>query len=133
MHSALTRLCREQLLYFKYFRRSRRYIFRCNLTSGGVLRARGCTISSTRSADGFGQLGYTAGDPKSVTRTPRSGDITSHYPAPEIEELLEATNRVCEGGPRNSRTHNPEKKNDLEIAVSKPFVLAHIFGSGGRI
>ena len=25
----------------------------------------------------------------------RNGDITSHYSAPEIEELLEAANRVC--------------------------------------
>jgi len=26
----------------------------------------------------------------------RNGDITTHYSAPELEELLEATNRVCE-------------------------------------
>jgi hypothetical protein len=25
----------------------------------------------------------------------KNGDITSHYSAPEIEELLEAVNRVC--------------------------------------
>jgi hypothetical protein len=25
----------------------------------------------------------------------KNGDITSHYSAPEIEELLEAANRVC--------------------------------------
>ena len=27
----------------------------------------------------------------------RNGDITSHYSAPELAELLEAENRVCEG------------------------------------
>ena len=27
----------------------------------------------------------------------RNGDITSHYSAPELEELIEAANRVCEG------------------------------------
>jgi len=27
----------------------------------------------------------------------RNGDITSHYSAPEIAELLEAANRVCTG------------------------------------
>lgn len=27
----------------------------------------------------------------------KNGDITSHYSAPEIEELLEAANRVCQG------------------------------------
>lgn len=26
----------------------------------------------------------------------RNGDITTHYSAPELEELLEAVNRVCE-------------------------------------
>ncbi len=29
----------------------------------------------------------------------RNGDITSHYSAPEIEELLVAVNRVCEVNP----------------------------------
>jgi len=32
----------------------------------------------------------------------RNGDITSHYSAPEIEELLAAANRVCEVNPRKS-------------------------------
>jgi hypothetical protein len=27
----------------------------------------------------------------------KNGDITTHYSAPELEELIEATNRVCEG------------------------------------
>jgi hypothetical protein len=27
----------------------------------------------------------------------RNGDITSHYSAPELEELIEAANRVCSG------------------------------------
>jgi hypothetical protein len=26
----------------------------------------------------------------------RNGDITTHYSAPELEELLEAANKVCE-------------------------------------
>jgi hypothetical protein len=27
----------------------------------------------------------------------RNGDITTHYSAPELEELIEAANRVCDG------------------------------------
>jgi integrase len=27
----------------------------------------------------------------------RNGDITTHYSAPELEELIEAANRVCNG------------------------------------
>ena len=27
----------------------------------------------------------------------KNGDITTHYSAPELEELIEAANRVCEG------------------------------------
>jgi hypothetical protein len=42
----------------------------------------------------------------------RNGGITSHYSAPEIEELLAAANRVCEFNPR---TDNSETKNRLEI------------------
>ena len=41
----------------------------------------------------------------------RNGDITSHYSAPEIEELLEAANRVCAVQSRNDFA---EKKNGLE-------------------
>lgn len=29
----------------------------------------------------------------------KNGDITSHYSAPEIDELLEAANRVCRSSP----------------------------------
>jgi len=32
----------------------------------------------------------------------RRDNITSHYSAPEIEELLAAANRVCEVNPRKS-------------------------------
>ncbi len=32
----------------------------------------------------------------------RNGDITSHYSAPEIEELLEAVNKVCGGNSRKT-------------------------------
>ena len=32
----------------------------------------------------------------------RNGDITSHYSAPEISDLLEATNRVCRVNSRNN-------------------------------
>ena len=32
----------------------------------------------------------------------KNGDITSHYSAPELGELLEASNRVCGGGSRKS-------------------------------
>jgi hypothetical protein len=35
----------------------------------------------------------------------RNGDITSHYSAPELAELLEAANRVCEG--RSGKTSAP--------------------------
>jgi len=27
----------------------------------------------------------------------KNGDITTHYSAPELEELIEAANRVCKG------------------------------------
>ncbi len=44
----------------------------------------------------------------------RNGDITSHYLAPEIEELLEAANRICAVQSRNDFAEN---KNGLEIAL----------------
>ena len=40
----------------------------------------------------------------------RNGDITSHYSAPEIEELLEAANHACAVQSRNDFA---EKKNQL--------------------
>ena len=38
----------------------------------------------------------------------RNGDITTHYSAPELEELIEAANRVCDG---KSGTGCTEAKN----------------------
>ena len=46
----------------------------------------------------FGRRLRAAGIPletRKVLLGHRNGDITSHYSAPEIEELLEAANRVC--------------------------------------
>ena len=48
----------------------------------------------------FGRRLRAAGVPletRKVLLGHRNGDITSHYSAPELEELLEAANRVCEG------------------------------------
>ncbi|MDO8810556.1 MAG: tyrosine-type recombinase/integrase, partial [Gallionella sp.] len=46
----------------------------------------------------FGRRLRAAGVPletRKVLLGHKNGDITSHYSAPEIDELLEATNRVC--------------------------------------
>jgi integrase len=53
----------------------------------------------------FGRRLRAAGVPletRKVLLGHRNGDITSHYSAPEIEELLEAANRVCGMGSRKS-------------------------------
>ena len=50
----------------------------------------------------FGRRLRAAGVPLETRRVllgHRNGDITSHYSAPEIEELLTAANRVCEVNP----------------------------------
>jgi hypothetical protein len=38
----------------------------------------------------------TAAPPTKVLLGHRNGDITTHYPAPELEALIEAANRVCD-------------------------------------
>ena len=53
----------------------------------------------------FGRRLRAAGVPletRKVLLGHRNGDITSHYSAPEIEELLEAANRVCGGKSRKT-------------------------------
>ena len=48
----------------------------------------------------FGRRLRAAGVPvetRKVLLGHRNGDITTHYSAPELEGLLEAANRVCEG------------------------------------
>lgn len=53
----------------------------------------------------FGRRLRAAGVPletRKILLGHRNGDITSHYSAPEIEELLEAVNRVCETKSRKS-------------------------------
>ncbi len=53
----------------------------------------------------FGRRLRAAGVPletRKVLLGHRDGDITSHYSAPEIEELREAENRVCDGGSRKT-------------------------------
>ena len=47
----------------------------------------------------FGRRLRAAGVPleaRKVLLVHRNGDITTHYSAPELEELIEAANRVCE-------------------------------------
>ncbi len=47
----------------------------------------------------FGRRLRAAGVPvetRKVLLGHRNGDITTHYSAPELEELLEAANRVCD-------------------------------------
>ncbi|MGB5640653.1 MAG: tyrosine-type recombinase/integrase, partial [Sedimenticolaceae bacterium] len=53
----------------------------------------------------FGRRLRAAGVPletRKVLLGHRNGDITSHYSAPEIEELLDAANRVCGGESRKT-------------------------------
>jgi len=48
----------------------------------------------------FGRPLRAAGVPletRKILRGHKKGDITTHYSAPELEELIEAANRVCEG------------------------------------
>ena len=48
----------------------------------------------------FGRRLRAAGVPletRKILLGHRNGDITSHYSAPELEELIEAANRVCGG------------------------------------
>ena len=61
----------------------------------------------------FGRRLRAAGVPletRKVLLGHKNGDITSHYSAPEIEELLEAANRVCRAKSGNDLA---EKKNRL--------------------
>jgi integrase len=54
----------------------------------------------------FGRRLRAAGVPletRKVLLGHRNGDITTHYSAPELEELLEAANRVCEESPAKLR------------------------------
>jgi integrase len=47
----------------------------------------------------FGRRLRAAGIPQETRKVllgHRNGDITTHYSAPELEELIEAANRVCE-------------------------------------
>ena len=63
----------------------------------------------------FGRRLRAAGVPletRKVLLGHRNGDITSHYSAPELEELLEAANRVCAVQSRNDFS---EKKNGQEF------------------
>ncbi len=53
----------------------------------------------------FGRRLRAAGVPlktRKVLLGHKNGDITSHYSAPELAELLEAANRVCGGESRKS-------------------------------
>lgn len=53
----------------------------------------------------FGRRLRAAGVPletRKVLLGHKSGDITTHYSGPELEELLEAANRVCGNGSRKS-------------------------------
>ena len=48
----------------------------------------------------FGRRLRAAGVPletRKILLGHKNGDITTHYSAPELEELIEAANRVCEG------------------------------------
>jgi len=54
----------------------------------------------------------------------KNGDITSHYSVPEIDELLEAANRVCQ---QKSGNGFAEKKNRL-AHYCQPIDLIVYFG-----
>jgi integrase len=64
----------------------------------------------------FGRRLRAAGVPletRKVLLGHRNGDITTHYSTPELEELLEAANRVCE---EKSGTGCVETKNGYRVA-----------------
>ncbi len=57
----------------------------------------------------------------------RNGDITTHYSAPELEELLAAVNKVCEeksGRPFPVSSHVPNNPL-IELAFSTRTVLGY--------
>ena len=69
----------------------------------------------------FGRRLRAAGVPletRKVLLGHRNGDITTHYSAPEIEELLESVNRVCES---RSRKNPAGYENELVIVASCVF------------
>ena len=48
-----------------------------------------------------------------------NGDITTHYSAPELAELIEAANRVCEDKSRKSPALcNDEKKSGYRVTAT---------------
>ena len=61
-----------------------------------------CDLTQVRVHDlkhTFGRRLRAAGVPNETRKVllgHRNGDITTHYSAPELEELIEAANRVCE-------------------------------------
>ena len=66
----------------------------------------------------FGRRLRAAGVPleaRKVLLVHRNGDITTHYSAPELEELLEAANRVCvrKSGTGFAKTKNGYRKDQI--------------------
>lgn len=62
-------------------------------SAGGLVQVRVHDLKHT-----FGRRLRAAGVPletRKVLLGHRNGDITTHYSAPELEELIEATGRVC--------------------------------------
>ena len=71
----------------------------------------------------FGRRLRAAGVPletRKVLLGHKSGDITTHYSGPELEELLEAANRVCGGGSR---------KSPALVVLRKRMTLSEVSGS----
>jgi hypothetical protein len=46
----------------------------------------------------------------------KNGDITTHYSAPELEELIEAANRVCEGKPGTVSAEAPDAEHGYALS-----------------
>lgn len=66
----------------------------------------------------FGRRLRAAGVPvetRKVLLGHRNGDITPHYPAPELEELIEAAERVCNG---KFGTGGAEKQNGHRVTAA---------------
>lgn len=53
----------------------------------------------------------------------KSGDITTHYSGPELEEVLQASNRVCGGESRKSPALVVLRKRVTSAAREKAFSL----------
>lgn len=63
----------------------------------------------------------------------RNGDITCHYSAPEIDDLLKAANRVCEIQPRKTPALTVLRSRTDQGGAGERMKSGEVIGSGGAI